>query len=78
MTTNIKLLNDKIKSCGMTKELYAKALGKNPATIYRKLVAGGETFTVGEMHKTVEVLGLSNEEACQIFLAGNSQKCECA
>jgi hypothetical protein len=78
MKIDVELLSKRIKESGMTKEMFAKAIGKNPATVYRKLVVGGETFTVGEMHKTVAVLGLSNEDACKIFLPENSHLCESA
>ena len=76
MTVNVKLLEDKIKNGGLSKEDFARALGINSATVYRKIANGGIGFTVGEMHRTVDVLNLNDDEAVQIFLPSNSHKCE--
>ena len=46
----------------------AREIGVDPSTFYRKLKAEGINFTVGQMHKIVEVLHLSREEAASIFL----------
>jgi len=65
---NTKLLRSKIECNDMNIASFAVAIGVNPSTLYRKLDGGGYSFTVGQMHKTVEVLGLTKEEAVQIFL----------
>ena len=69
-------LKAKVVERGMTMEQYAEAIGIDMSTLYRKINGGGRGFTIGQMHKTVDVLGLSNPEAIAIFLPDNSQKCE--
>ena len=67
-STNIKVLRKKMEECQFTNEKMAEQLCIDPSTFYRKLKADGTTFTVGQMHKIVEVLGLEPEEATAIFL----------
>ncbi len=68
MKTDMNKLRGKIAECGMNNEEVASSLGMNPSTFYRKMKANGLAFTVGQMQKMVEVLGMSAEEAKQIFL----------
>ena len=68
MSTNMEVLRGKMEKCKISNEEMAKRLGIDPSTFYRKLKADGTTFTVGQMHKIVEVLGLEPEEATAIFL----------
>lgn len=68
MKTDMKKLRGKIAERGMNNEEVASSLGMNPSTFYRKMKANGLAFTVGQMQKMVEVLGMSTEEAKQIFL----------
>lgn len=68
MAVDIEKLRDKIKSNHLSLPEFAKQIGINPSTLYRKLEANGEGMTVGEIHKTVEVLKLSKKEATAIFL----------
>lgn len=72
MHTNLNKLKGKIKECGMTQEEFAKAIGMEKSTYYRKMQSGGSKFTIGQMHDAVKVLGLSAEEANDIFLPENS------
>lgn len=61
-------LRGKVKELRMTNEEFAARIGINPGTLYRKMKSNGLSFTVGEMHKIVDVLGLTTEEAKAIFL----------
>lgn len=73
MEVNIRKLEEVMAASNMRKPDLAKAIGIDRATFYRKIKSHGEKFTVGEMHKTVQVLGLSTETATEIFLFQNSQ-----
>lgn len=73
MYTNTEELKRKMSEKKISNEEMARALEINPSTLYRKLQSGGENFTVGQMHRIVEVLGLNHEEVALIFLANVSQ-----
>ena len=73
MDINIPLLREKITEKKLTISEFADAIGMNPSTFYRKIEDGGCKFTVGQMHRTVEVLHLNRHEAVSIFLQSNSQ-----
>lgn len=73
MFTNMDELKQKMAERKVSNEAMARALDINPSTFYRKIQNGGENFTVGQMHRIVEVLGLSKEETALIFLPCNSQ-----
>ena len=77
MSTNMELLRGKMAERKMSPEDMAREIGVDASTFYRKLRAEGVSFTVGQMHRIVDVLKLSREEAASIFLWPNSQKCEC-
>lgn len=68
MHTDMQKLKAKIVECRMTQESFAHRLGINVSTLYRKMKAEGVSFTIGEMHQIVEILGLTVQEANQIFL----------
>ena len=55
---------------GVTVAVFAREIGMNPSTFYRKLATNGLDLTVGQMHKAVEVLSLTKNDAVLIFLAG--------
>lgn len=76
MSTNIKLLRDKMASRNISTEDMAKKMGIDTSTLYRKMKSDGVNFTVGQMHTIVDLLQLTAEEAAAIFLWNNSQKCE--
>ena len=76
MSTNMEMLRGKMAELRISPEAMAEKIGVDASTFYRKLKTEGVTFTVGQMHKIVDVLGLSREEATSIFLWPNSQKCE--
>ena len=76
MGINISLLKYKMAKMQLSHSEMAQKLGIDASTFYRKLQSNGENFTVGQMHKIVEALNLSGDEARSIFLWNNSQKCE--
>ncbi len=65
---NINKLKGKIVERGMNVENLADAIGINRSSLYRKL-NNGEKITVGEAVRMKDALKMSNEEACEIFLA---------
>ena len=69
MLVNIQKLKGKIVEKEKTQESVADAIGIDRTTFYRKMKNGGSGFTVGEIHKIVDVLPLSKEEATEIFFA---------
>lgn len=68
MSTNMTMLRDKMAEKHISNEAMAKKIGVDASTFYRKMKSDGTNFTVGQMHKIVEVLGLTSEEAALIFL----------
>lgn len=68
MRTNMDALRGKMAEKRIGNEEMAKRIGVDPSTFYRKIRLDGIHFTVGQMHKIVEVLELTNEEATAIFL----------
>lgn len=73
MSTNMDVLRGKMAERRVTREEMAKLVGMDASTFYRKMKSEGISFTVGEMHKIVEVLNLTPDEASTIFLWENSQ-----
>lgn len=71
MVVNIAKLEDEINK-KMTVAEFARAVGIDPSTFYRKKKSSGLSFTVGQMHKTGEVLDLTPIELSEIFLFDNS------
>ena len=61
-------LRGRMAEMELTPEDMAREIGVDPSTFYRKIKADGVNFTVGQMHKIVDVLHLSREEAVAIFL----------
>lgn len=61
-------LRGKMAEQKIGKEELAEKIGVDASTFYRKMKDDGVKFTIGQMHKIVEVLGLSREEAATIFL----------
>ncbi len=64
---NVNALRGKIVEKGFTVEELAKELGVDRATLYRRLNKDGENFTIKEADAIVKTLGLSKEEANNIF-----------
>jgi IS30 family transposase len=66
---NVDKLKDKIIEKNMTMEGLAMDLGKNRSTIYRHLKSACERMTLGEVRALSLVLGLTQQEASEIFLS---------
>ena len=65
---DIGKLKGKIIENGLNQEKLSRKVGMNRSTLNRRL-QDGETFTIGEVNKIVEVLNLTKEEAMAIFLS---------
>jgi len=70
--TNMQKLRGKIVEAGITQEALADMLGVDRSTFYRKVKTEGVTFTIAEVHKIVEVIQLSQQDAIEIFLSNKS------
>lgn len=68
LSTNMDILRRKMADLKMSPEDMAREIGVDPSTFYRKIKTEGVNFTVGQMHKIVEILHLTKEEAASIFL----------
>lgn len=73
MQIDIATLRKKIEERHMTLSDFSREIGINPSTLYRKIEGNGVGITIGEVHRMVEVLGLSKSEAIRIFLPQYSQ-----
>ena len=69
MRVNVELLKRSIAASGKTKEAVAREIGIDYSTFSRKMNSEGLSFSVGQMHKIVDVLGISDETASAIFFA---------
>lgn len=68
MITGADILRGKMAERRIGRKDMARKLGINYSTYYRKMRSGVQSFTVGEMHKIIEILSLTDEEAASIFL----------
>lgn len=64
---NIKKLKSKIVEKGLNVEKLANLIGMDRSSLYRKL-ANPRRITIGEAMRIKDALGLTAEEASQIFL----------
>ncbi|WP_197041696.1 XRE family transcriptional regulator [Robinsoniella sp. KNHs210] len=64
---NVQMLKGKIVEACTTQEAIADTIGMNRSTFYRKMKNMGNTFTVEQMKKMVDVIPLSTEDAINIF-----------
>lgn len=69
MIDPMDFLKEKIAAANLTQDSLAIKIGMNPSTLYRKIKSGGEGFTVGEIHRLVDELHLSDKDAQAIFLS---------
>lgn len=67
LVVNVVKLKAKIVERGTTLEAVADSAGMNRSTLYRKLKDNGNKLTIGEIHKIVQAVPLSREEAVEIF-----------
>jgi plasmid maintenance system antidote protein VapI len=63
---NVTKLKGKIVASGMNVERLAELIGVDRSSLYRKL-SNAEKITIGEAAKMKEALGMTNEEAKDIF-----------
>lgn len=64
---NIEHLKSAMRSRGVTVEQAAEHIGVNPATFYRRISRDGEKFTVSEVGKLAELLGMDSATMQNIF-----------
>ena len=69
MNADMQKLKGKIVERNTTQEAIADAIGIDRSTFYRKIKANGATFSISEVHRIVEAIPLSKEEAVDIFLS---------
>ncbi|MEA4813869.1 MAG: helix-turn-helix transcriptional regulator [Oscillospiraceae bacterium] len=69
MDIDITTLKNKIAGQKYTNAAFAKALGIDESTLYRKIEKGGSGFSIKQVKKIVVLLNLTNKEACDIFLS---------
>ncbi|MGL6202087.1 MAG: helix-turn-helix domain-containing protein [Lachnospiraceae bacterium] len=67
MVVNTQKLKGKIVERDTTQEALADAVGVDRSTFYRKMKNGGNGFTVGEIHKIIDAIPLTMDEAISIF-----------
>lgn len=68
LSTNMDILKRKMAEHKMSPEDMAREIGVDPSTFYRKIKTEGVNFTVGQIHRIVDILHLTKEEATSIFL----------
>lgn len=66
---NIQKLKAKIVEKGWTIAYFCEKIGISSATFYRKVNNDGDSFTIGDARKIVDVLDLSGDDAKDIFFA---------
>ena len=64
---NVLKLKAAIIEHGTTTEKLAESIGIHPATMYRKLAADGQGFTIGEAEAIAKALHLNTDECTRIF-----------
>lgn len=69
MKTDIDKLKCKLAERETSIQQVSKALGIDKSTFYRKVNSKGLNFTIGEVHKIVETIPLTTNEAVDIFLS---------
>lgn len=67
MRVNVAKLRGKIVERGLTQEKLALELSMDKSTLSRKMRTDALDFSVGEMHRIVEILDISKKEVSEIF-----------
>ena len=67
--TDIRKLKSRLVENGRTQEQLAQHLHISEGTVSRKITGGGIDFSVGQIHKIAEWLGLTGAEVADIFFA---------
>lgn len=68
MQVDVRKLRGKMAEAGMTQKKLASMIQMNPSTFSRKMHSLALDFSIGDMHRMAQILGLSSDEAAQIFL----------
>lgn len=68
---NVLKLKGKMAEREMSTAELARKIGVDTSTLYRKLCADGETFTIKEANLIVKELNLNKEDAVSIFFSSN-------
>lgn len=66
---DVNKLKGKIVEKGLNVETLARKIGIDRSTLYRKLNKQGDTLTVREVNIICKELGLSKDEAMDIFFS---------
>ncbi len=66
---NTNKLKGKIVENGMSVEELAEKIGIDRSTVYRKIGASGESFTIREANLICKILKLDKQEAMAIFFS---------
>ena len=69
MFVNVNKLHGKIKELGLSVGDVAEKMEIDRSTLYRKLGNNGAGLTVKDAQMLVEILGLTEQEALDIFFA---------
>lgn len=64
---DVNKLKGKVVEKGMNMSQLATKIGIDRSTLYRKLKSQGDTLTVKEVNLIVRALGLTKDEAVDIF-----------
>src|SRR5699024_6054129 len=74
-TMNVNKLKGRIVEKGLNIRIVAMKIGIDRSSLYRKLNNEGETLTIKEANKIVEILDMSQQEATDIFFGNNVARC---
>lgn len=65
---NVNKLKGAIVEKNKTQQEVAELIGMSKSTFYRKM-AGGQSFTIGDVNNMIKVIPLTDEEAIDIFFS---------
>ena len=69
MSAKMELLKKIAKENGVTIEQMAASAGMSTATLYRKIKAGGGTFTVEQTEKIATCTKMTRDQAIAVFFS---------
>lgn len=64
---NVNKLKGKIVENGINVDILAEKMGVDKSTLYRKIAANGENFTIGDVDAMAQILHLTRDEVNGIF-----------
>jgi predicted transcriptional regulator len=64
-----KEIKEQLSTKNITVSALCAKLNIDESTYFRKIASGGNKFSIEQINKMVEVLSLTKEEACRIFLS---------